>query len=181
MGDSRAMGVGALNKDEAQKIANAINALRPDWSINGLMSVLGDSRNINRPTTDMTLAFVALALDPKSRKPTRIYEHGPWWELLAPRVGSAVSYRTIGDDDCAICSRPANAHPLLTDDHTWEPQHARNESHKPTPEQRAALDKAAAEARKLATAEREAKTKREAAPVDQVLARHSTEATEDVA
>lgn len=30
----------------------------------------------------------------------------------------------------------------------------------------------------LATAEREAKTKREAAPVEQVLARHSTEATE---
>lgn len=176
------MGVGSMNKDEAQRIAGCINILRPDWSTNGLMTILGDDRNRNRPMTDVCLAFVALALDAKSRKPTRIYEHGPWWELLAPRVGSSVQYKTITDADCAICSRPEIEHPLLNDDHKWEPQHARIESHVPTPEQRAALDKAAAEAKAKVTAEREAAEERKVRDMDDVLASHAPDTeTEEVA
>jgi hypothetical protein len=165
-----------LTKDEADRIANAITGLRPDWNHAQLMAVLGDRRlREQRTYRDATLAFVALALDATTRQPTRIYEHGPWWELLAPRVGSSVQYKTITDADCAICSRPELEHPLLNDDHTWEPQHARIESHVPTPEQRAALDKAAAEARAKVTAAKEAAEKeREVASVDDVLARHQS-------
>lgn len=170
-----------MNKDEAIRLAAAINSLRPDWSTNGLMTVLGDDRNRNRPVLDVALAFVALALDPKSRKPTRIYEHGPWWELLAPRVGSSVAYKVIADTDCAICSQPEPMHPLSpTDDHRWEPQHARAESHKPTPEQRAVLDAAAAEAKRAATAEREEKAAREVRDMDAVLAAHQPDAIQAI-
>lgn len=162
-----------LSKDEAQRIASAVNALRPDWSINGLMSVLGDTRCRNRPRKDLTIAFVTLALDETSRKPTRIYEHGPWWEVLAPKVGTTVSYRELGPDDCDICSRPQTMHPISsTDNHAWEPQDSRGKGHAPTPEQRAAIDAAAAEAKAKATAEREAVEAREVATVDEVLGRH---------
>lgn len=101
-----------LTREEAQRIAAAVNALRPDWAQAGLMTVLSDERiRLTRTYRDTAVAFVALAADPESRKPTRIFEHGPWWESARP-VGAVTPLRKIPDDACATCFEPERAHVL---------------------------------------------------------------------
>ena len=167
--------MGMLSKDEAQRIALCVNALRPDWSTNGLMSVLGDDRCRMRAPRDITLAFVALALDPASRKPGRIFEAGPWWDVTKPVGPTVAHYRTITAADCGICYRPAELHSRLSpfDDHEWEPQQAQGVG--PTDEQRAALEAARIEAEKKLTAAREAEVKRDVRDPAEVVASHLNE------
>lgn len=139
-----------LTQTEAQQLAKAVNALRPDWSQASLMAVLGDERCRLRPRRDISLAFIALALDDQSRKPTRIYEHGPWWEILRPIGQSAPNYRAVLPTDCGICSRPFEFHSALSklDDHEYEPLADRKPGVGPTAEQKAAIQAAAIEAQK---------------------------------
>lgn len=158
-----------LTKDEAQRIALCVNALRPDWATNGLMTVLADQRCRNRVPHDLTLAFVAMALDPQSRRPGRIFEQGPWWSIARPAGEQSINYRTIQPDDCAICSLPQQQ---IHADHEYEPRHARNESALPTPEQRAALEAARIEAR---TAERKPEPPREPRDPAEVINAHLEE------
>jgi hypothetical protein len=110
-----------LTKDEATKIATAINAARPDWSIPSLMAVLGDKRCRTRAYRDLFLAFCALALDPASLKPTRIYGEGPWWEITRPVGGVSASawIQTPTPSDCDICGRPPNWRHI---DHVYQPR-----------------------------------------------------------
>lgn len=163
-----------LTKDEAQRIALCVSALRPDWSTNGLMSVLRDDRCRNRVPRDLTLAFVALALDPSSRKPTRIYEAGPWWDVARPVNGqSAPNYRAVLPTDCGICSRPFEHHSALSklDDHEYEPLADRKPGVGPTAEQKAAIQAAAIEAQK---ARPELAQPREPRDPDAVIAGHAS-------
>lgn len=161
-----------LTKEEAQRIALCVTSLRPDWSTNGLMTVLADDRCRHRVPRDLTLAFVALALDPTSRKPTRIFEAGPWWDVTRPVGPTVQQYRVIGTDDCGICYRPAELHSRLSpvDDHEWEPQ--RFEGVGPTPEQKLALEAARIEAEKVRTAAREPELEREIRDPAEVIAQH---------
>lgn len=163
-----------LTRQEGERLAQAVNAMRPDWPVASLLTLIGKRKE--RALMDLALELMYVALDPDTKSPARIDADGPWKRLNHSAVAGP-QYRVITDDHCAICTQPKHMHPLSpTDDHQWEPQHARVESHKPTPEQRAALDKAAEEARKQAAAAKEAaeKARREVAPVDQVLARHTT-------
>lgn len=163
-------------KNEAERIAAVVNLVRPEWRTGLIMTVLGDERIINRTYADVMVAFVAMAVDPTSKKPGRIHEPGRWW-LTVSAAAPAPSYRQIGPDDCGICSLPKWKHPLSpTDDHSWESQHARGKGHAPTPEQRAEIDKAAAATRTAITAAKEAAEKKpDVASVDEVLARHTQE------
>jgi hypothetical protein len=162
-----------LTKEEAQRIALCVSALRPDWSRNGLMAVLADDRCRHRVPRDITLAFVALALDPTSRKPTRIFEAGPWWDVTRPVGPTVQQYRVIGPDDCGVCYRPAGFHSKLSavDDHEWEPQRF-GQGVGPTPEQKAAIQAARIEAEKARTAAREEQAKREIRDPAEVIAEH---------
>jgi hypothetical protein len=117
-----------MNKQEATRIAGAINALRPDWGVSGLMSILGDDRLRNRAYEDMTRTFVALALDPKSAKPTRVFEDGPWWHVttLGRRERNTSSnIRHAAPTDCDICGFPADRHVVASlNDHDYRPRNA---------------------------------------------------------
>lgn len=94
-----------VNRAEAERIAGAVNALRPDWAPASVVAVIADDRIRHRAYPDLTHAFVALALDHTSRKPTRIFEAGPWW--TAPGVVVAgPSYRYPAHDDCDTCGLP---------------------------------------------------------------------------
>ena len=112
-----------MNKDEATRIAGAVNQLRPDWGVNGVMTVLADERLRHRAYADTAKVFVALALDPKSRKPTRIHEDGPWWHSASPTaadVNPSSLIRSMQADDCDICLRPRADHgPGRNDDHEY--------------------------------------------------------------
>lgn len=169
-----------LTKEEAQRIAAAVNILRPDWSTNGLMSVLVDDRCRKRPVKDLTLAFVALALDSTTRKPTRIYEHGHWWEILAPRVGPT-GYKAIDKDTCYVCGFVGGWFLHEGSNHAFENPLVKKPSVKPTTEQRAAIDKAIADAEYEAKAAREVKADKQRRSVEEILAAHQPEAIEETA
>lgn len=109
-----------LTKPEAERIAAAVNGLRPDWSINGILTVLADERlRLKRTYRDTCLAFTALALDPETVKPTRIFEHGPWWE--ATRISTNPTNNLPRIDPiggCHECMRPRDDHTGA--DHEWQ-------------------------------------------------------------
>lgn len=119
-----------MNRDEATKIASAVNALRPDWGHLGIMQILGDERIRPRAFTDMTRVFVALALDADTRKPTRIFEQGDWWQAAAPtgprEHNTSAHIAAVSPDDCWTCSRP-KASCALDNSHEYEMRNRREE------------------------------------------------------
>ena len=112
-----------LTRDEADRIADAIQALRPNWNRPQLMAVMGDDRiRLRRQAKDVAAALSWLALDADTRQPTRLYEAGPWWATTDP-PGSPPKYRASDPTDCATCGRPRGG--CLDDEHEYEPAHAR--------------------------------------------------------
>lgn len=112
-----------ITRNEAERIANAIIAIRPDWNQAQVMGVLADPRIRERRTFhDALVAMTSLAADASTRQPTRIFEHGPWWELLAPKTterNTSASIRRQAHDDCGICSR-SKAVCARDDSHEYE-------------------------------------------------------------
>lgn len=68
--------------DEIARLAAAINALRPEWPVKALVTHL-TTHHAARPYRDLGLALTWIALDPATRTPARLREHGPWWEACA--------------------------------------------------------------------------------------------------
>lgn len=99
-----------LTREEANRIADAIQVLRPDWGRLGVMSVLGEQRiRAQRQYRDVVVAFVAVATDPDSKTPARLLEHGPWWEAARPLAPVVQLYRRPTGLDCVTCSLPEEA------------------------------------------------------------------------
>lgn len=149
---------GHVNEIEAKRIAAVVSIIRPEWRQGLVMSVLGDERLRHRVYEDVLVAAVACYADLTTSRPGRIHEPGSWW---LTRSASAVvtTVRTIADDDCDICTKPQHAHPIApTDPHEWVPRNAQGPGIKPTPEQRAAIDEAVAQAQAQITAAKEAAT-----------------------
>jgi hypothetical protein len=67
-------------KLEHARLAAAANLLRPDWPTASLQTML-DRDHAPRPIADLAVALVAVAMDPTSKTPARLAEHGPWWNL----------------------------------------------------------------------------------------------------
>jgi hypothetical protein len=155
-----------LTRDDAGRIADAIHALRPDWSHASLMAVLGDQRlRMRRIPRDAAVAFVALAMDPDTKKPTRIFDDGPWWACVAPLRSSGPVYRKPEPDDCHHCHRPAHAN--IPGDHDYLAAKAFRPQPTPMPESvRSLLVRPAARTPKPETPKR---------PVDDILADHTTQ------
>lgn len=74
-----------MNETEAQRLAHAINNLRPSWPISSLTSFI--KRNMSsRNYRDASVALVFVALDADAagnyvtQTPKRVLENGPWWK-----------------------------------------------------------------------------------------------------
>lgn len=160
-------------REEAQRLAAALNQLRPDWGASGLMTVIGDQRLVHRPMVDVAVAFVALALDPQTRKPTRIFETGPWWLLAAPRANehnTSAHIRRPAADDCDVCHQPR--HP--DNDHAYVQLNSTGYGTPMPDEVRSRLAEVAEAHHLAATAEREAEPEKPAPPdPEEVLAKHT--------
>lgn len=77
-----------MTKTEAETIARAINALRPDWPIRQITTILGRDHQ-HRSRQDATIALTAAAIDPESRTPARINEDDfLGWKLAAIASGA---------------------------------------------------------------------------------------------
>ena len=68
----------APKNEPVDRIAAAVNALRPDWPLTSLRTYLHRA-HADRAYCDLAVAAVAVATDPRSQTPARLGEHGPWW------------------------------------------------------------------------------------------------------
>lgn len=64
---------------ELRTIADTCIQIR-GWGLNRWKPVLTDERIRSRPYLVVYVAACAVAIDPKSEGPTRLYANGPWWE-----------------------------------------------------------------------------------------------------
>lgn len=111
-----------LTRQEAERIAQAVNALRPDWPIPSLLNLIWKHKD--RPLLDVAVELTWVALLPDTKTPGRIDADGPWKHATkaAPRE-NVVSYRAASPLDCATCGRPKGQ--CIDDEHDYEPAHAR--------------------------------------------------------
>lgn len=91
------------DRDEIQRIAAAMNALRPDWPVRSLVTFL-ERHHSDRSYRDLAIAGTAIATDPKTQTPNLLNEHGPWWgaaqTVMGNGGGSAVPAAT--DPRCTV-------------------------------------------------------------------------------
>ena len=76
-----------MNQTEAERLAGAIAALRPDWPARSLLTFITRSL-VDRAYRDATIAFVWVATDPTTDSPGRVLEHGPWWRAAQGVFGA---------------------------------------------------------------------------------------------
>ena len=71
-----------INKTEAERIATAVHALRPDWPVKSLMTLLLELKDWPYRDLAVTLTWVATDQDINgnhiSQTPARVKEQGPW-------------------------------------------------------------------------------------------------------
>lgn len=88
--------------DEIQRIAAAMNALRPAWRIDSLVTFL-TNHHAARAYRDLAIAAIAVTTDPRTQTPRLLNEHGPWW-LAAQAAAGAVT-----DIRFARCQKPGHS------------------------------------------------------------------------
>lgn len=67
-----------ITQTQAERIAQAINALRPDWPTRSLLTFT-QKHLADRAYRDALVALVWVASDPTTKTPARVLEAGPWW------------------------------------------------------------------------------------------------------
>lgn len=126
-----------MNIEQVQRIARAINLIRPDWPVPSLETFI--RRHEHMAPVDLHLQLVYVAHDPKTTTPARIDQHGPWKYLLTGPREQTVTYRYTDPRDCRTCNQPESK--CTRDGHEYAP--AFNGLDRATPDQRAAVKAAA--------------------------------------
>lgn len=70
-------------RDEIERIAAAMNAIRPAWAVRSLVTYL-ERNHHTRPYRDLAVAAIIVALDERTQTPKLLEQHGPWWTAAAP-------------------------------------------------------------------------------------------------
>lgn len=106
-----------MNDHEAQRIAAAMNALRPDWPTTQLRTLLREKLG-DRPRRDVAVALAWIACEAGTANPYRVLEAGPWWKA-AGAAGDTTGRREVFDRGtfCGICQVPSQRH--TPDDHAF--------------------------------------------------------------
>lgn len=104
-----------MNQHEAERIAAALNIVRPDWPTASLLTLIR-TKLIDRPRRDVLVALAWVASEPNTATPARVLEAGPWWRAagvegtIAPRPPRPLSAcRTCGREyrpDPPCCDHP---------------------------------------------------------------------------
>jgi hypothetical protein len=87
--------------DEIQRIAAAMNALRPDWKPSSLVTFLTKHHSA-RAYRDLAIAGTAVATDTRTKTPQLLNEHGPWWVAAQTAAGNTTDHRY------ARCEQPGH-------------------------------------------------------------------------
>lgn len=127
-----------MNRTEVERIAKAINGLRPDWPWNSLCTFI-ETHLSDRAYRDAAVALAYVACEAETRTPKRVLESGPWWKVgpaaNRPAEPGIVTYCEHGRPSglqCEVCAPAIERTP-------------------PTAEQRAAMRAAIAEAKTTIT------------------------------
>src|SRR5690606_16846987 len=93
-----------MNQHEIDRIAAAMNQLRPDWPTKQLQTLLSNPALATRPRRDVCVALAWVACETNSSSPYRVLEAGPWWRAAA--VEGATAPRNTFDParDCDVCA-----------------------------------------------------------------------------
>lgn len=65
-------------RDEIQRVAAAMHALRPEWNPRSLATFL-ERHQAHRAYGDLAIAAAHVATDPRTKTPELLNQHGPWW------------------------------------------------------------------------------------------------------
>lgn len=96
------------DNDQIQRIAAALNALRPDWRAQSLVTFL-TKHHADRPYQDLLIAGVIVALDPTTQTPQLLNQHGRWW-VAAQQVAAATVTPTPGPGRRPRCTVSGHEH-----------------------------------------------------------------------
>ena len=117
-----------MDDHEAQRIAAAMHAARPDWPASSLLTLIR-KKLIDRPRRDVFVALAWVASEPASATPARVLEQGPWWKAAGVE-GAAAAKREWPDDAhrCTVCSMPEKrCRELWADNHEYLPASVRSD------------------------------------------------------
>jgi hypothetical protein len=89
-----------MNEHEIERIAGAMNHLRPDWPIKQLRTLLADPRIAGRPRRDVVIALGYVACESNSASPYRVIESGPWWQSVTAGDGPQTNHPPKRDETC---------------------------------------------------------------------------------
>jgi len=104
-----------VNTHEAERIAAAFHQLRPDWPVKQLLTLLTDTRMVDRPRRDVVVCLGWVACESGTSSPYRVLESGPWWRAANVQGDSVQLHRGPW---CGICGRAQDHH--ATADHEFE-------------------------------------------------------------
>ena len=85
-----------MTPGEIDRIAAAVNALRPDWPRASLVTFIAAQLSA-RSRRDVAVALTWVACDSASVKPARVLEAGPWWVAVASTASA--TYRPPRNDE----------------------------------------------------------------------------------
>lgn len=97
------------NSNEIQRIAAAMAAIRPDWRQSSLVTFL-TKNHAQRAYADLAIAAIVVALDPVTKTPELLNQHGPWWS--AAYVASGQGTEPVGAGREPSCDQPGHEHEL---------------------------------------------------------------------
>ena len=70
-----------MDQHDARRIAETANAIRPDWPVRSVMTILAEFRHLD--PLDVHLAIIWIAYDPTITSPAILRTTtGPWWRLV---------------------------------------------------------------------------------------------------
>lgn len=102
-----------MNSNEVERIAAAINRLRPDWPVPSIRTLI-NKHLLDRPRRDVAVALTWIACETASDTPGRVLESGPWWRAVAvdgDTTGRREPYdRTRTCDTCGRYEHPDTDH-----------------------------------------------------------------------
>jgi hypothetical protein len=94
-----------MNEHERDRIAAAMNAMRPDWPTKQLQTLLALPQLAERPRRDVTVALAWVACETASASPYRVLEAGPWWRAAAVEGDSRRLEHLKPEERCKTCSK----------------------------------------------------------------------------
>lgn len=97
------------DRNEIQRIAAAMHAVRPDWRPDSLATFL-TNHHAARPFRDLLIAGVVVAADERTQTPNLLNTHGPWW--VAAQAGTRAATPTVGPGAEPRCTKDGHEHEL---------------------------------------------------------------------